>query len=129
MSGVDVHFSGPWFDGRAEQAIRDACDDARDDVAAYAEERVLMGTSASFKTRTPYYETRIDTTRVSAEVSLVHDHGVIYGPWLEGVGSRNYPATRFRGYGHWRAAKQAVELRGPQIADLAVRRRLPEMGG
>ena len=127
--GVEITFHGPLFDGRAERAMQDACDDARDDIAAYAEERVLMGTSASFKTRTPYYETRIDTTRVTSEVSLVHDHGVIYGAWLEGVGSRNYPMTRFKGYHHWRNAKTAVEARGPQIAAAAVRRRLPEMGG
>lgn len=126
---VSIHRSGPWFDGRAERAMERACDDARDDIAAYAEERVLMGTSANFKTRTPYYETRITTERVSGEVSLVHDQGVIYGPWLEGVGSRNYPNSRFRGYRHWRLAKQAVARRGPQIADAAVRRRLPEMGG
>jgi hypothetical protein len=126
---IDIDFQGPLFDGRAERAMADACDDARDDIAAYAEERVLLGTSMHFKTRTPYYETRITTERVTSEVSLVHDQGVVYGPWLEGVGSRNYPATRFRGYGHWRAAKQAVELRGPQIAEAAVSRHMPEMGG
>lgn len=126
---IDIDFQGPWFDGRAERAIEDACDDARNDIAAFAEERVLLGTSMHFKTRTPYYETRVTTTRVTDEVSLIHDQGVIYGPWLEGVGSRNFPATRFRGYGFWRAAKQAVELRGPQVAELAVRRHLPEMGG
>lgn len=126
---VDVDFTGPWFDGRAERAIEQACNDARDDVAAFAEERVLLGTSASFKTRTPYYETMVTTTRVSGEVSLVHDQGVVYGPWLEGVGSRNAPVTRFAGYHHWRKAKDAVAVRGPQIADIAIQRRIPEMGG
>ncbi|KUF18463.1 hypothetical protein [Streptomyces silvensis] len=129
MSGIEITFRGPLFDGRAARAMQDACDDAREDLAAFAEERVLMGTSANFKTRTPYYETRITTTRVTSEVSLVHDQGVIYGPWLEGVGSRNAPVTRFAGYRHWRAAKQAVVARGPQVAEAAVRRRLPEMGG
>jgi hypothetical protein len=126
---IEIHYDGPWFDGRAERAIERACDDARDDVAAYAEERVLMGTSAHFKTRTPYYETRITTDRISDEVSLVNDQGVVYGPWLEGVGSRNRNRPGFPGYGHWRAAKQAVAARGPQIAEAAVRHRLPEMGG
>ncbi|CAL9351800.1 hypothetical protein SUDANB1_00475 [Streptomyces sp. enrichment culture] len=126
---VDITFEGPLFDGRAARAMDEACDDARQDISSYAEERVLVGTSGSFKTRTPYYETRIETTNVSSEVDLVHDNGVIYGPWLEGVGSRNYPATRFKGYGHWRLAKQAVVRRSPDIADAAVRRHLPEMGG
>lgn len=126
---IDIRMTGPWFDGRAERAMERACDDALDNVAAYAEERVLIGTSANFKTRTPYYETRITTDRVSDEESLIHDQGVIYGPWLEGVGSRNSPVTRFKGYRHWRAAKQAVAARGPQIADASVQHRLPEMGG
>lgn len=126
---VDIDFDGPWFDGRAERAMQDATDDAREDISAFAEERVLLGTSMFFKTRTPYYETRITTTRVSSEVDMVHDQGVVYGPWLEGVGSRNAPVTRFAGYRHWRLAKQAVAARGPQIAEQAVRRHLPAMGG
>jgi hypothetical protein len=127
--GIEIEFRGPLFDGRAERAMERAADEARDDIAAYAEERVLMGTSANFKTRTPYYETRVTTTRVSSEVSLVNDQGVIYGPWLEGVGSRNRERPGFPGYHFWRTAKQAVAARGPQIAEAAVRRRLPEMGG
>jgi hypothetical protein len=126
---VDITFNGPLFDGRARRAMDDACDDARDDLAAFAEERVLIGTSGSFKTRTPYYETMVTTTRVSSEVALVHDQGVVYGPWLEGVGSRNAPVTRFAGYGHWRKAKQAVAARGPLVAENAVRSRIHEMGG
>lgn len=126
---IDVTFRGPLFDGRAERAMADACDDARDDIASYAEERVLLGTATHFKTRTPYYETRITTERVTAEVSLVHDQGVVYGPWLEGVGTRNRARPGFPGYGHWRAAKQATAVRGPQIAEIAVQRHLPEMGG
>lgn len=129
MSSVEVHMTGPWFDGRAARAMQDACDDARDDVAAYAEERVLLGTAANFRTRTPYYETRVTTERVTAEVSRVHDQGVVYGAWLEGVGTRNRARPGFPGYGHWRAAKSAAAVRGPQIAEIAVRRHLPEMGG
>ncbi|MET7441191.1 hypothetical protein ACFYQQ_01230 [Streptomyces sp. NPDC005496] len=126
---IDIDFQGPLFDGRAMNAIQDACEDARDDIAAYAEERVLMGTSANFRTRTPYYETMVTTTNVGGDTALVHDQGVIYGPWLEGVGSRNAPVTRFGGYHFWRAAKGAVAARGPQIAEAAVQRHLPEMGG
>jgi hypothetical protein len=126
---IEVTFRGPLFDGRAERAAQDACDEARDKIAEFAQDRVLAGTAANFKTRTPYYETRVTTTRVSSEVSLVWDQGVVYGPWLEGVGSRNFPVTRFRGYRFWRAAKHAVATRGPEMAEQAVRRHLSEMGG
>lgn len=126
---IDIDMRGPLFDGRAERAIDRACDEARDNIADFAEERVLMGTSANFKTRTPYYETRVTTERVSSEVALVTDQGVIYGPWLEGVGSRNRARPGFPGYHFWRAAKQAVVTRGPQIAQIAIDRHMPEMGG
>jgi hypothetical protein len=33
----------------------------------------------------------------------------VYGPWLEGVGSRNFPVTRFRGYHAFRVAAQELK--------------------
>ena len=127
--GIEITTTGPLFDGRAQRAITDAVTDARDDVAEFAEEYVLALTGAYFRHPTGYYESHVITTRVSADVALVHDQGVVYGPWLEGVGSRNAPVTRFAGYSHWRTTKGLVRMRGPQIAERAVRRHLPEMGG
>ncbi|MFH9248234.1 hypothetical protein ACH4LK_22735 [Streptomyces lydicus] len=127
--GVEITATGPLFDGRAERAIQDAASDARDDVAEFAEEHVLTLMGGYFRHPTGYYESHIMTSRVSADVSLVHDQGVVYGPWLEGVGSRNAPVTRFKGYSHWRQTKELVQARGPEIAERAVQRHLPEMGG
>lgn len=126
---VEVTLRGPLFDGRAERAMQEATDDALDGIADFAQEHALGLMRAAFRNPTGYYESRVTTTRVSSEVALVHDQGVVYGPWLEGVGSRNAPVTRFPGYWHWKRAKGAVAVRGPQIAEAAVRRRLPEMGG
>ncbi len=126
---VDIQMRGPLFDGRAERAAQQACEDARDDIASFAQEHALGLMRAAFRHPTGYYESRVTTTNLSSEVALVHDQGVVYGPWLEGVGSRNAPVTRFPGYWHWRRTKSVVEARGPQIAEDAVRRRLPEMGG
>ncbi|MFI6251513.1 hypothetical protein [Streptomyces sp. NPDC051016] len=126
---IDIDFQGPLFDGRAERAMQDACDDARDNIAQFAHDRALAHMQSFFKNPTGYYESRVTTTVVSSEIARVHDQGVVYGPWLAGVGSRNFPVTRFRGYPHWRLAKQDVADRGPQIAEDAIRRHLPEMGG
>ncbi|MFD5697445.1 hypothetical protein [Streptomyces lasiicapitis] len=126
---IQVDASGPLFDGRAARAMQDACDDAREDIAEFAEEHALALMGAAFRHPTGYYESRVTTTRVSGDTSLVHDQGVVYGPWLEGVGSRNSPVTRFPGYFHWRRTKALVAARGPQIAERAVQRHLPEMGG
>lgn len=127
--GIDIVMSGPLFDGRAARAMQDAADDAREQIAEFGEEVALARMGQYFQHPTGYYESRVTTTRVTGDTSRVHDQGVIYGPWLAGVGSRNYPVTRFRGYSHWREAKQLVAARGPVIADRAVQRRLPEMGG
>ncbi|MFI9079121.1 hypothetical protein ACIGW8_22070 [Streptomyces sioyaensis] len=126
---VEITTTGPLFDGRAEQALTDAAADARDDVAEFAEEHVLTLMGGYFRHPTGYYESHVITTRVGADVAMVHDQGVVYGPWLEGVGSRNAPVTRFAGYSHWRTTKDLVQARGPEIAERAVRRHLPEMGG
>lgn len=124
---VEIRMTGPLFDGRAARAMQQAADDAREDIAEFAEEHALTLMGANFKHPTGYYESRVTTTWVAADTSLVHDQGVVYGPWLEGVGSRNFPVTRFRGYSHWRQTKQLVAARGPAIADRAVQRHLPEM--
>lgn len=126
---VDVTLSGPLFDGRAQRAADRACDDAREDIAEFAEEYALALMGAAFRHPTGYYESRVITERVTADTSRVHDQGVIYGPWLEGVGSRNSPVTRFPGYFHWRRTKQVVKTAGPVMAERAVARHLPEMGG
>jgi hypothetical protein len=58
---------------------------------------------------TGYYESRI-TSEVSALGARVTDGGVIYGPWLEGVGSRNQ-TTRFKGYATFRKTRQELEYK------------------
>ena len=45
---------------------------------------------------------------------VVHDSGIIYGPWLEGVSSRN-DATRFKGYRMFRNAVQDLNRIAPTI--------------
>jgi hypothetical protein len=126
---VEITFRGPLFDGRAERAMQKAADDAREDIAQFGEEHALALMGASFRRPTGYYESRVETTRVAADVSLVHDNGVVYGPWLEGVGSRNRARPGFPGYHHWRQTKTLVAARGPVIAERAVQRHLPEMRG
>lgn len=126
---VDIRVEGPLFDGRAARAMQAASDDAREDIAEFAETHVLTLMGMAFRHPTGYYESRVTTTRVSGDTSLVHDQGVVYGPWLEGIGSRNAPVTVFPGYWHWKRTKALVAARGKQIAERAVERRMPEMRG
>ncbi len=126
---IDITMTGPLFDGRAERAMQNAAETARDDIAEFGEEVALARMGAYFREPTGYYESNVKTTLVASDTARVHDSGVVYGPWLAGVGSRNFPVTSFKGYTHWREAKQLVEARGPVIADRAVQRHLPEMRG
>jgi hypothetical protein len=57
--------------------------------------------------------TRIDRTSDSA---VLNDGRSVYGPWLEGQGSRNFPVTRFRGY---HSAEQAAEKVGATADEIA----------
>ncbi len=52
----------------------------------------------------------------------VHDSGIVYGPWLEGVGSRNFPVTRFKGYSTFRKVRQEIERKAPNMLTSQTRR-------
>lgn len=72
---------------------------------------------------TGYYESRV-VADYGKRPPSVHDSMVIYGPWLEGIGSRN-ATTRFKGYATFRRVAQrmqgeVVRITGP-VFDRAVR--------
>lgn len=125
MTSVDVNVSGPIFDGRADAALRGFVDDAEQDVAAQAYSDVMTNLNGSIKHPTPYYETQITVTK-TAGGRVVHDRGVVYGPWLEsGAGRR----TRFRGYHSFARARAAIEAKAPRIVQHTLIRWLRQMGG
>lgn len=119
MTTVEIRVTGPLFDGSAAGAARELVDAIRDRVAEYALERVQYNLDGSLKNPTPYYETQIQLTNVGNDVS-VNDRGIIYGPWLEGVSSRNQ-TTRFKGYASFRRAVQDTEKNAQRLADSEVR--------
>lgn len=127
MASIEVKTSGPVFDGRADRALVAYCHDASGEIAEYAETLVLTELGQVLRHPTGYYESRVETERVSADTNRVHDSGVVYGPWLEGVGSRNAPVTRFAGYSHWRRMKQLVQGQAPAMAGRILQRHLPGM--
>lgn len=106
---LDFRFNlrGPFFTYDADMAIEQYAGDVRNDLAT----RALVGVMAVYasphptgiRKRTPFYETRLNIDDGGdphgSGTSRVNDMGVIYGPWLNGTGSRNWPVTRFRGYG------------------------------
>ncbi|MGH3381362.1 MAG: hypothetical protein ACRDP6_42185 [Actinoallomurus sp.] len=116
MGDVEINVSGPIFDGRADAAAAEFAEAIKKDVAAQGYADVMHNLESSIRHPTPYYETQVTTTPRGAAL-VVNDRGIIYGPWLEGVGSRN-KTTRFKGYFSFRRATQ--QLRG-QVKSLADR--------
>jgi hypothetical protein len=104
---VDVILTGPIFRANGAQAAGRLLDDLTWEVAGRAESTVSQMLDESIRNPTPYYETQITRERIVPD-AVVHDRGVIYGPWLEGESSRNQ-ATRFKGYHSFRRATQQVE--------------------
>lgn len=66
--------------------------------------------------------------KVSGLSGVITDGGVIYGPWLEGVGSRNQ-STRFKGYATFRKTKQWLERKARSVAREHIKKAVRQLGG
>lgn len=113
---VEVHTSGPIFDGgEAEIAMRELADAIGEGVARKGVGVVRVELGKVLKHPTGHYSSNIQRASFGSR-HTIHDNDVIYGPWLAGVGSRNAPVTRFKGYAHWRRATQALKRLVPAVA-------------
>ncbi|MGA5435478.1 hypothetical protein ACPCIZ_12890 [Streptomyces cellulosae] len=116
-NGFRVTQHGPLFDGRAQAALRDYVDDVEAEVAQEGERLVHKYMHQFFKYETGYYASHV-RARARGSFYEVSDGGrIVYGPWLAGTGSRNFPRTRFKGYTHWRRAYQELEKRTGRMAE------------
>lgn len=123
MLTVEVRVTGPIVEGRGPAVVDDMLRDARTDLAATGLHEVMDHLAASIRHRTPYYETRLNIES-GPNVEIVNDDRVIYGRWLEGVGSRNYPKTRFRGYRAFGRAYGIVAARAQAVLQWMVDRHI-----
>ena len=125
-----VELTGPLFKGTAPQLLRQITHDAVKELTEAGESFLLLRlrprSSGVYKTAqeagkdksTGNYRRNIQSAvkNLSGELS---DGGVVYGPWLEGVSSRNR-STRFKGYFSFRKAKQLID----KMSDTTVRKHL-----
>lgn len=120
---IDVHSRGPMFDGRARALANAYVNRLERDLAEEGVTIVREELQKVLQHPTGYYESRITVERGT----VITDGGVVYGPWLAGVGSRNFPATRFRGYPHWIRARLRLRERKQGIAERLLRRYVGRM--
>ncbi len=126
MAGsITVEARGPLFDGRAEHEVKQFLDRAVYDVGSQGLANWQLNLDRSIKHPTPYYETQVTVQRAATDV-VVHDRGIVYGPWLEGVGSRNR-TTRFKGYFSLRKAVQELRRQIPGLLEHTLRPFLERM--
>lgn len=112
----DVTVSGPIFDGRASQASRDYANHLQEALADKAADMVRARMDSSFKHNEGKYVSSIHVESDSAHASVTDSSAFVYGPWLEGVGSRN-ETTRFRGYHTMREVTSDVDALAEGFAD------------
>lgn len=121
MAATEVRIP-PELITRAVRAGDRMRDEMVTELASQASANVHRILDQRIKRPTPYYETQV---RTDAQVDdrTVHDSGVIYGAWLEGISERNRRST-FKGYAAF--ARGAAELRGQvdTIVQPIVRRHL-----
>jgi len=115
METITVHKHGPIFDGRAGRAVTAYLDVATKKVAEEGVHIVRQQLQINIKHSTGYVESRVTTDRSNSGNAQVTGGGVIYGPWLEGVSTRNQ-ATRFKGYHSFRKATALLQHRAADIA-------------
>lgn len=106
---------GPLFDGVAATELRRYCREAEGHIAEKAHSELRSEFHAHFKHPTGYYESHV-IVRDGMGGRVVTDQGVVYGHWLEGDGSRNFPHTRFRGYASFRRVTQRIKGQAHEIA-------------
>lgn len=107
---VRVTEHGPIFDGRAQRAVREYVEELEEEGADWALDHIKGTFHASFKNPTGFYESHVRVRQESGMAAVTDGGQIAYGPWLEGVGSRN-DSTRFKGYWAFRKAAAALERR------------------
>lgn len=106
---VLVRHQGPIPEGQTGTIIRKHMRVMKDDLGKVLVARVQSRLDNVLVHPTGYYRSQIDyLINQGNGAVIVHDRGVVYGPWLEGTGSRN-ATTRFKGYRTFRTVFQQTE--------------------
>ncbi|MFK0018195.1 hypothetical protein [Streptomyces sp. NPDC090798] len=115
---VSTSSRGPLFDGRARAAANAYINRLERDLAEEGLNILRGEMHRVFRNPTGYYESRCKVI----EGHKISDSRVVYGPWLAGIGSRNFPATKFRGYDHWTVTRDKLNARKQGIGERLLRR-------
>jgi len=114
---VTVRTSGPVFNGEAQAAAHEFAVESGHEVASKGVQMVQRNLHGVLRHPTGRYEHSI-----TAPGSIIYGDRVIYGAWLEGVGSRNR-TTRFKGYFTFRRTVGELRMKSIPIAEGLLQRK------
>lgn len=122
MAGATrVKFVGPIFHAEiAQEIISQYIDRVLDRLAEVAVDDIQNRLDDVLVNPTGFYRSQIMSTN-AVRSRIITDSNVIYGPWLEGVGSRNAPVTRFKGYATFRYVTQGLKAKAGPYAEGVLR--------
>lgn len=127
QGNIHVRLEGPTVKGHAKPIVDAMLAGATREVADYAKFQIMITEESTFKNPTGYYTSKTTLMPLSPYAYSVNDGGVIYGPWLEGVGSRNRPRPGFPGYHIYRKTKNSIAQKAKAIVDAWVSRTVKEL--
>jgi len=114
----NITFRGALFTGVAEAELAAAEAAVQREVAEYAEYQWQMNMDGSFQNPTGAYQSHVNILQREGDLVVNDgwpDSGLQYGPWLEGVGSRNVTSS-FKGYRSMERARNSVAQKTDAIA-------------
>jgi hypothetical protein len=126
--GAEVEIHGSFLTGNPLPAIDNFVTEVTWVVAGQGLADWHQKLNQRLKDPTPYYETQLMVERQTPEIVWAHDRGVIYGPWLEGTGSRNR-TTKFKGYKSVRETTQELQRKVPTIVQPYVEQLIHRLDG
>jgi hypothetical protein len=107
--------SGPLFDHTADLLAEQMCQEIEVEVGDAGAELIVARLGEVLQHKTGFYQSHIAARPDGRDVKIT-DQGIVYGPWLEGTGSRNR-TTRFKGYATFRRSVQDIRRRAEGISE------------
>ena len=103
---VAFKVNGPLF-GSPSNEVKKFLVMAKEEIAKQGVNRIKQRLGQVLENPTGRYESHVRTERQRNDF-MITDLPVVYGPWLEGTGSRN-AASRFKGYRTFRIIRQELD--------------------
>lgn len=125
MAGVKI--TGPLFDGNPSGRIQSAAEDVVRRVTELGMQHLTSPRPDGVPVKTGNYRRNVHMV-LQGTRSQIDDSGVVYGPWLEGTGSRN-EKSRFKGYSTFRRGAQWLQEKADGECRSEAQKLARELGG